>query len=235
MNIKRVAHWLYGRGAQVVLAPLLYAEWKTQRGEQNERVTEYAFALNILAGCGGIAHVLDVGSGSTSFPHMLSSCGYKVDAIDNWHDFWKLRPANRHFHIIKDDIQNPHKVTAQYDAITCISTLEHIENHDAALKQMSYLLRKGGHLILTIPCTNKQIRYDVWGGERDYRTRSFTALQVELWRQWYFETLKDEAHYVAWTGDYWNEGERISPPWHTKTDDYNLGCYHFIRTEEWRG
>jgi SAM-dependent methyltransferase len=236
MNIKRAAHWLYGRAAHIALKPLLYAEWKTQRGEQNERVTEYAYALSRLARQGGIERILDIGSGDTSFPHLLSRCGYKVDAIDNWADFWKYTPPNRHFHVIGDDITDPKKVTAQYDAITCISTLEHLENHDAALQHIAWLLRRGGHFILTTYVTDKQYRYDTYQhGLRDYITKSFTSFQVELWRQWYFGYLCNEEHYIGFTGDYWNEGDRISPPWHTKTDDYNLGCFHFIRTKEWSG
>lgn len=235
MNIKRALHWLYGRANHIALKPLLYAEWKTQRGELNERTTEYGYALSRLARFGGIRRVLDIGAGDTSFPHLLSRCGYQVDAIDNWQDFWKHNPANRHFHVIKDDITAPKKVTAQYDAITCISTLEHIENHDAALQHITWLLRRNGHFILTVPCTNKEYRHDVHDGNRDYITKSFTAFQVDLWRSWFFGYLANEEHYIGFKGDYWNEGERISPPWHTKTDDYNLGCYHFIRTKEWGG
>ena len=195
----------------------------------NERGVEYGYALAELSKLGGIERVLDVGSGDSSWPHLLSYCGYQVTAIDKWDDFWTRPPTNRHFRVLNEDITDPLYVPYGLDAITCISTLEHIEQYELALQNMAWLLRMGGHLILTIPCTNKGYRKGVHG-DRSYITQSFTLKQVDSWERDYFGRLMGHKYYAGFKGDYWNEGERLSPPWPAiGLDDMNLGCFHFVR------
>ena len=154
-NIKRFAHWVYCKAGEPYLMPLLYAEQRKQKGPVNERGVEYGYTLQELSKLGGIEKVLDVGSGNSSFPHLLSYCGYKVTALDNmlqsWNEYWNDRPpTNRHFRIENSSIEYPKYIPSGFDAITCISTLEHIEQYELALQNMAWLLRRGGHLILTL-------------------------------------------------------------------------------------
>ena len=39
----------------------------------------------------------------------------------------------------------------RFDTVTCLNVLEHIEQHDAALRHMYELLMPGGHLLLLVP------------------------------------------------------------------------------------
>ena len=238
-GIKRFAQWAYQHAGEPYLAPLLYIEQRTQKGPVNERGVEYGYALNELSKHRDIKHVLDVGSGDSSWPHLLSYCGYKVTAIDYMRlawgdDYWHKRaPYNRHFRIKPEDITYPRHVPHNFDAITCISTLEHIKQYELALQNMAWLLRMGGHLILTVPCTEKEYRADVYEHEiRKYICQSFTLKHVESWDRYYFGHLEERRFYAGWTGEYWNEGERISPPIAATPADMNLGCFHFVKVKE---
>ena len=236
-GFKKLAHWIYGNAGQPYLVPLLYAEQRTQRGPVNERGIEYGYALNELSKLGGIHRVLDVGSGGSSFPHLLSYCGYEVTAIDNmlwgWNEYWnKRQPFNRHFRVQSADITFPRYVPGNFDAITCISTLEHIRQYELAMQNMAWLLRRGGHLILTVPCTNGEYKEDVHG-DRKYITQSFTLKQAGDWERYYFGRMINEKYYMGYKGRYWGEGECISPPLPAiGLDEINLGCFHYVKVGE---
>jgi len=137
-------------------AGLLYAsllakrEYRTQQFVAvNERPVELRMVFAYLArACPRT--VLDVGTGATALPHLMRNCGFLVTAIDNIRDFWPRGMVNRHYHVINDDITHT-RLTQTYDFITCISVLEHIADHGAAMRSMLSLLNPGGHLIVTFP------------------------------------------------------------------------------------
>ncbi|HEU5399943.1 MAG TPA: hypothetical protein VFU86_01225, partial [Terriglobales bacterium] len=63
-------------------------EYSTQTfSHHNERSIEYRFALQSLA-TKRPKTVLDVGTGTTSWPHLLRNCGFVTTAIDNVRDYW---------------------------------------------------------------------------------------------------------------------------------------------------
>jgi hypothetical protein len=70
------------------------SEYRAQAfSAHNERPIEYRFALQAL----GDEHpktVLDVGTGTTAWPHLLRSCGYVITAIDNVRDYWPAGMVN---------------------------------------------------------------------------------------------------------------------------------------------
>ena len=112
----------------------------------NERPVEFAFLLRQLVAAWPTT-VLDVGTGLTSLPHLLRTCGFVVTATDNIEDYWPAGMVNRHFHIVNDDITRT-SLTGQYDAIACISVLEHIQKSREAMQSMYSLLKPGGRLIV---------------------------------------------------------------------------------------
>ena len=120
----------------------------------NERPIEFNFVFNNITNIWPKT-VLDVGTGKTALPHMMRNCGLIVTAIDNIKDYWEYGMVNRHYHVIDDDITNT-KLTKKFDLITCISVLEHINDHRMAMKCMYKLLNPGGYLILTCPYTNSK-------------------------------------------------------------------------------
>ena len=114
----------------------------------NERPIEYSFALRALA-ASQPRTVLDVGTGTTAWPHLLRNCGYVVTAIDNVRDYWPHGMTNRHWRVQDIDITQPNVELGgkRFDAITCISVVEHIEDHLAAVRNMVQLLAPDGMLI----------------------------------------------------------------------------------------
>ena len=81
--------------------------------------------------------MLDVGTGTTAWPHLLRNCGYVVTAIDNIRDHWPEGMVNRHWAVLDVDIVKPDpRIPEKCEAITCISVLEHIENHTRAVWNM---------------------------------------------------------------------------------------------------
>jgi hypothetical protein len=58
-----------------------YANQKPDARGPNERPLEYAFALSALS-LSACQDALDVGTGKSSWPALLSTCGYHVTAID---------------------------------------------------------------------------------------------------------------------------------------------------------
>jgi len=240
-NIKRFTHWVYQHAGEPYLAPLLWAEQRTQKGPVNERVVEYGFALRVLSELGGVNRILDVGSGNSPWPALLSYSGYKVTAIDHMRqawgdDYWAKRaPFNRHFRVESKSIACPKYLPYGYDAITCISTLEHIHPRmiELAMLEMAWHLRVDGHLILTIPCTNKEYIKDVWRGSSKFFTQSFTLKQVDDWRRCYFDVIPHREYYIGYSGGAWGIGERYSPPMKTvNEDEMNLGCFHYVKVGE---
>ena len=119
----------------------------------NERPREYGYALKSLdlyMHHKGAASILDVGPGRSSWPHLLWYCGYHVEAVDQEVGYWKRREFNRHYPVTTHDItESP--MPYRFDAITCISTLEHIRKRETALKNMALSLRPNGILIVTLP------------------------------------------------------------------------------------
>jgi 2-polyprenyl-3-methyl-5-hydroxy-6-metoxy-1,4-benzoquinol methylase len=48
---------------------------------------------------------------------------------------------NRYWHVIDEDIRSPSSLRADFDFISCISVIEHIDDAAAAFRSMIALLR----------------------------------------------------------------------------------------------
>lgn len=197
----------------------------------NERPLEFAFAFSQLAKIFP-PRVLDVGSGTTAWPHIMRNCGFVVTAIDNISDYWASGYSNRHYHIIHDDITQT-KLQTSFDAITCLSVLEHIENHDAAIKNMFNLLTPQGQIILTFPYSDstyiKNV-YDLPGSNCTepvkFITQSFSRAELNKWLHANNGEIVHQAYWQCWDGDYWSVGKRVNPPLQVDKDStHQLGCF----------
>jgi 2-polyprenyl-3-methyl-5-hydroxy-6-metoxy-1,4-benzoquinol methylase len=202
----------------------------------NERSIEYRFALQAL-GENRPRTVLDVGTGTTAWPHLLRNCGYVVTAVDNVSDYWPEGMANRHWPVLDVDIVNPEGgLTEKYDAITCISVLEHIEDHTRAVQNMVALLKPGGLLILTTPFSydnphpNVYTRGDaLYGKDLPYTCRSSSVTELRQWLACEL-TLERRELWRIFTGPVWATGERCA--WEqaeTERQPHQLGCFLFRR------
>lgn len=200
---------------------------------QNERPIEYRFALEALAEVRPRT-VLDVGSGTTAWPHLLRTCGWVVTAIDNIRDYWPNGMTNRHWKVWDVDIlDHPEKRSnARYDAITCISVLEHIADHKRAVRNMVELLKPGGHLILTTPFSSHHPHPNVYthpdalyGKDAPYICRSSSATELKEWLSCGL-TLERRELWRLFTGPVWATGERSIPHQvETEEQPHQLGCF----------
>lgn len=213
----------------ILYYPVLYIEWNKQN-EVNERIVEYAFTFKNIYKY-GVTKILDVGPGKSSFPHLLSFCGFDVTAIDT--DVY-----NRHYRIIKSDITKPDSIKGQYQCITCISVLEHIKDHTSAIYEMSNLLVPGGILILTIPY-NKDFYHEniITHPEANYSripkyiTQNYSIAELSVWLKIGNFKIVEEEYYKAFTGQYWKFGKRIPLIKTSVTSPHQMICLVLKKAE----
>lgn len=183
----------------------------------NERSVEFRFVFQQLT-----KHcprtVLDIGTGLTALPHLMRTCGYLVTATDNIHDYWPAGMINRHYHVIHDDITNTH-LTSQFDLITCVSVLEHIQDYRKAVRSMFSLVRPGGHVIITCPYhENGYVRnvYDLPASsvavKYPFITQAFSRNELNDWLGENNGRLIEQEYWQFFSGEYWTCGERVCPP-----------------------
>ncbi len=229
---------IYEGIGNIYLKPILLIEQKYPPfGNINERPIEYGFAHKCLSETCPV-EVLDVGTGTTAWPHIMANCGFKVTAIDKIEGYWKEGFSNRHYNIIHDDITKT-KITKKFDLITCISVLEHISNHKEAIKGMFRLLKPGGHLVLTFPYNEKQYVDNVYklpdagyGQDLPYITQVFSRKEIDAWLKENPGKIIDQEYYQVFSGDLWTFGERICPPLKVKREEkHHLTCILIQKTE----
>ncbi len=201
----------------------------------NERPIEYRFALQVLTEARPKT-ILDVGSGTTAWPHLLRNCGYVVTGIDNVRGYWPNGMVNRHWTVLDVDIVNnpAEKLKKKFEAITCISVLEHVEDHRRAIQHMAELLEPGGSLIVTMPYShhnpdpNVYARPDaLYGKDAPHICRSLSASELESWLSTGI-TLERRELWRLFTGPVWATGERCA--WRqveTEDQPHQLGCFLF--------
>jgi 2-polyprenyl-3-methyl-5-hydroxy-6-metoxy-1,4-benzoquinol methylase len=209
-------------------------EARHQKGpRQNERSIEYRFALESLTRLRP-TDVLDVGTGSSAWPHLLRTCGFVTTAIDNVRDYWDQPMVNRHWDVLDVDITHPEGFHGPFEAITCISVMEHIVEHENAVCNLTKLLRPGGVLLLTTPyshdeyCDNVYRRPDaLYGQGLPYICRSHSAREIQQWQNTGLRMKRREL-WRLFSGPVWATGERV-PVEQVRSEDepHQLGCFEF--------
>ncbi len=192
-----------------------------------ERPIEYAFALSNLANNHSL-DVLDVGTGINSFASTLQHCGFNVTASDfmergNYWDFFQ----NRHIYVYNDDITNSKFSTESFGAITCISTIEHIEDYHSALGEMVRILKRNGMLILSFPYSHDKFCENVYALQSSdslsktfkYIARSYCDAQIKEWCNEFNLEVTEKKYIRGWTGKFWRSGSRITFPYEVKSKE----------------
>jgi SAM-dependent methyltransferase len=209
---------VYELGARVYLGPLLRREWRRPQWlEPNERPVEYDFALRAIV-ASGAREILDVGTGTTAWPHLLANCGLRVTAIDHAPGYWRRRPFNRHYHVLDDDVTHS-RLERSFDLVTCISVLEHIPDHRAAVRGMLELVRPGGHVVITVPYCEGRFVEDVYrlpeagyGAAFPFIGRVYSRAEVDDWTAGGAAEVVEQEYYEVFTGELWTFGERVPRP-----------------------
>jgi SAM-dependent methyltransferase len=91
--------------------------------------------------------VLDVGSGLGVWPRILQGAGFDVTCVDENKDsvnFISEELGMQCYYHLSD-------VTGQFDTVSLIHILEHIQDIDGFLKQVRARLRSGGYLFVEVP------------------------------------------------------------------------------------
>lgn len=183
----------------------------------NERPVEYSFVFEMIAKYYPKS-VLDVGTGLTALPHLMANCGIKVVAVDNIKDYWTTNMINRHYWVKNDDVTKLN-LQQKFEMVVCVSTLEHIEQFNLAVKNMVGRLKKNGHLILTFPYNEKKGAvnvYELKGTNAQelpkYHTRAFCRHDLNRWEKDCGLKIVDQQYWDFFTGDYWTVGNMVLPP-----------------------
>jgi len=142
--------------------PLLRAfvkTWVRDPFHQWSRRWEYPYVYQKLAGAlGGAgtasARILDAGSGVTFFPYFLTATypGWQVVACDydeRFKEIFNRLGANPNVSFTAADMRALPFAASSFDAIYCISVLEHTNEYPKILDEFSRILRPGGRLIVT--------------------------------------------------------------------------------------
>jgi SAM-dependent methyltransferase len=206
-------------------------EWSQQEFHRvNERPVEFSFALGALNDY-PVVTVLDVGSGVSPFPATMAHCGYLVTAMDNVTDYWPEGMSNRHFHVLDDDIRRP-RTTQKFDAITCISVMEHIAEFTDAARGIGSLLKTGGHLILTCPYNETRYCKDVYrepgathGQNNPYICQSYSRPELTAMVEAMGGRVVRQEYWKVYAGVMWANGQRLDRAVRSSKDEpHQLTC-----------
>ncbi|MFV9506025.1 MAG: class I SAM-dependent methyltransferase [Oscillochloridaceae bacterium umkhey_bin13] len=153
--------------------------WRILRETVNDfslwRIIEYPWATTALDLRRGDL-VLDLGSGTSSFPHMLAKEGVNVIVLelDAERVRWQLakrrataRPGDgRFFPIVASATAMPIR-DGSVERVAAVSSLEHIPDDEAVGRELGRVLAQGGLAALTLPYTS-QGRHDFFKGIRRF-------------------------------------------------------------------
>lgn len=211
--MRKTALRLFKSGGRLLLNPYLKFESKKKK-KINERLVEYAYVFSKLAEFYP-ARILDVGTGETALPHLISTAGVDMIAIDKISGYWQGNGFwNRHYYVHNRDVIRDQKQLGEYDAVLCISVLEHIPDHTAAVGAMGNCLKKGGKLIMTFPYNENTYIPNVYANTvpaLSFITQVYSRKEINNWLALGFK-ISDQKYYKVFTGTFWNDGERHLPP-----------------------
>lgn len=92
--------------------------------------------------------LLDVPAGEGALSARLSEMGYEVHACDLYPEIFRLK----NIEVKRGDLSGtlPYR-DGEFQYVTCLEGLEHIENPHQAVREFARLLSPGGHLIISVP------------------------------------------------------------------------------------
>jgi SAM-dependent methyltransferase len=223
-RLRRGVRRAYEAGARLYLTPLLRHEQRRPAVLGiGEPLFQFEFALRAVARHAP-EELLDVGSGLSSWPHLVASTGVRVTATDEMRSYWGSM-FNRHYHVIPDDIANT-RLDRQFDMVTCLSVLTTIEDDRPAVRNLFRLVKPGGHLVMTFayredrPVPNAYVLPGAgYGQGARYICRMFSRAEVDAWLEENGGEIEEQEYYRVFTGELWTFGERLHPPVRVGADE----------------
>jgi len=126
--------------------------------------------------------VLDVGCGAGSMLQRLAKAGYQPFGLDMALPFLiylQQKLQNTQISLLKGDLFQLPWANNKFDAVVISEVLEHIEDDEAALREIWRVLRPGGVCVLSVPADPEQYDwFDRWVGH--LRRYQKTELQQRL-------------------------------------------------------
>lgn len=150
--------------------------WETVNDFSLWRLIEYPWATRVLGVVQGDT-VVDIGSGTSSFPHMLAKEGVNVVVVEiephrvRWQRD-KRRATARHgdgdlLPIVADATRLPFR-DESVQSISAVSSLEHIPDDASVGREIGRVLAPGGVVALTLPFTRSE-RTSFFAGIRPFK------------------------------------------------------------------
>jgi SAM-dependent methyltransferase len=172
----------------------------------NERIIEIPFAIDALAGIAKTGKVLDLGCMESVLPLFFAGLGFQVTGFD----FRQYPYRVPNFNFVQGNILELPFKKGSFDAVTCVSTIEHIgigfysdpkdglSSDIKGMLEIKRVLKPGGLLILTVPfgksfVNNQQRIYDQ--GSLDKLIAGFSVNTIK-----YFKNTQ-----VVNGNNYWEE------------------------------
>jgi ubiquinone/menaquinone biosynthesis C-methylase UbiE len=118
-----------------------------------EHLHRYAFAMNYAKG----GTVLDIACGEGYGSHLLSKIAKKVIGVDIDTSTIKrarLKYKQENLSFLTGSVTNIPIINDSIDIVISFETIEHLEQHDLMLKEISRVLKKNGLLIISTPDKN---------------------------------------------------------------------------------
>lgn len=179
-----------------------------------DRYIEYPFAMRNLPA--PPARVLDVGCAGSFFPLLLAAFGYETYGMDirEYAIINKIKFEN--FVFVKEDIRNNSFPDNYFDAISAISTIEHIGlsgrygtdedlgGDKKALLEMKRIIKPAGSILVTVPFGRAQIirPYNkIYDGDwirriiGDLKIEKGEYFNIDLNGDWYQCTKEEAANF----------------------------------------
>jgi len=213
------------------------SEFEAQQYKRtNERPIELRFTFECITDTCPKT-VLDVGTGTSPLPALIRYSGITTSAVDNIEDYWTTGMFNRHFHVRNEDATR--RLSGQFDLVTCISVLEHIQTSDLAVKNMLSVVAPGGHLVLTHPynetfyCENAyKLSGAGYGQDAPYVFQIYSRRELDRWFPAPQFRIVRQEYWQVFSGDYWTSGNWLRPPVRVNREDrHHLTCL-LVRKEE---
>lgn len=95
------------------------------------------------------ASVLDLGAGTGALAERLCGAGYRVSAVDLDEEHFVLPSVTFHRLDLNGDFSGA--FSEEFDLITAVEVIEHVENPRSLLRQARKLLNTNGKLVITTP------------------------------------------------------------------------------------
>jgi SAM-dependent methyltransferase len=92
--------------------------------------------------------LLDVPAGEGALSARLAGMGFQVQSCDLYPEIFRVRDIE----VRRGDLSGTLPYTdAEFQYLTCLEGLEHIENPHQAIREFARVLAPGGHLIISVP------------------------------------------------------------------------------------